>query len=150
MRVLIPSSLAGAVFSLADSVNFSNTITTGAVISTLIVAAIAGFFTIRTNVATTWKNNYEAEHTRCLEREQELDELRAKLLREREEHQVLRHELKNEIAGLKLKTDLTAHEAHETIRHEEIAVTLEGIRHSMAEMARAMTLLAAEVRSGKS
>lgn len=150
MKVVVPSSLSGAFYTTLSQVNFSNTITTGAILSTLVVAAIAGLFTIRSSIASTWKNNYEAEHTRCLDREKELDELRAKLLSEREEQQILRHELKNQVAALKLKTDLTDHEAKETTRHEEIAVTLEGIRHSMAQMASAMVLLATEVKNGQS
>lgn len=151
LKLIAISSLYGIGYTLVDTVNFSNTITTGAIISTLVVASVAGLFTIRSNIAKTWKESYEAEHTAKLNAEEECRKQSLEMLSEREQQQILRHELKNEIAALKLKTDLSAHELRESGRHEEIASTLDGIRHSMAEMATAMTLLTKEVvENGKS
>jgi len=59
------------------------------------VIAIAGFFTVRTNVASTWRQNYEAEHEARLSAEARLEAERAR-----------KHEALNELAAQKLRTDM--------------------------------------------
>lgn len=69
---------------------------TASLISGFAVIAIAGFFTVRSNIAQTWKDNYQAERTARLAAEDE-----AKRQRQ------LKHEAVNELQALRLKTDLT-------------------------------------------
>lgn len=110
-------------------------------ISLLVSAAIivvAGLFTIRSSIASTWKENYEAETERRKLAEQEADEQRAS-----------KHEALNELAAAKLRTDITGlmkfarelrdetnrerTELEQRLRaeHAEIIKVLEDIRRAM-------------------
>lgn len=73
-----PFFLATAVVSggVLTAINISHTVTLGSLIVAALVVAAAGFFTIRTNVAKTWQNNYEAEKVRAEVAEQDAREQR--------------------------------------------------------------------------
>lgn len=123
---LVAVSVGMVEFFAATS--FSNTVTTGAIISTLAVVMVAGFFTIRANTAKIWRENYEGQLQRANALESENTKLREQILRERDEQQKIRHDLKNDLATALLKTDLTVHEAQEAARHEEMVQVLKGIQ----------------------
>lgn len=59
------------------------------------MVALAGLFTIRANIASTWRQNYEAEHEARLAAEAKLEAERAR-----------KHEALNELAAQKLRTDM--------------------------------------------
>lgn len=127
IKVAIIAATTGVVEFLAAT-SFNNTVTTGAIISTLAVVMVAGFFTIRANTAKIWRENYEGQLQRANALESENTKLREQILRERDEQQKIRHDLKNDLATALLKTDLTVHEAQEAARHEEMVQVLKGIQ----------------------
>lgn len=73
----------------------------------------------------------EAENTELVFQKKELED---KMVKEHEEQQILRHDLKNELAAALVKTDLTGHEVAESARHLEIVNTLGQIQQVLSEM----------------
>ena len=135
------SAFAVGGLEFMAATNFSNTITTGAIISTVVVIAIAGLFTWRAQMASTWKDNYFAEKENREQCEGEIRKLNETLLKEREEQQKVRHDLKNDLAVALMKTDLTVHEAQESARHDEMVVVLKGINQRHDEMVNVLTTM---------
>lgn len=82
-------------------VDYKGTITLGSVITAILVAAIAGFFTLRSKVASAWREEAEAERAKADRLSQELREQKEQRLIFEREQQEIRHGLKDEIAGLK-------------------------------------------------
>jgi hypothetical protein len=121
MPLSIPQTFmaaAAGIVTIFAQTNFSNTIPLGSIILGLIVVAVAGFFTIRSNIASTWKDNYEGERVKRKQAEEDLVNMKAELLdqmaSEREEQGRLRHDLKDQLATVKAqlmvaqaKTDLS-------------------------------------------
>ncbi len=113
----------GVVFS----VDFNNTITTGSILIAFIIAVAAGSFTVRSKIATVWRQEAEGERAKADRLEEMLTKERAdRVLLERQQ-QELRHDLKGEVVALKAqlkaveaKTDLTA--ALEAIRQMNAAL----------------------------
>lgn len=103
LKLLIIAPAAGAANFLGAEVDFSNTITTGAIISSTIVIVIAGLFTIRGNVAKVWRENYEGEKEARELLQGQLTETTAKL----QEATELIGELKKTIAQLEALPNLT-------------------------------------------
>jgi len=103
------------------AVDFSGSITLGSILIAAVIAAMAAFYTLRSRIATVWRDEAEGERAVRKRLERELaDEKASRALFDREQ-QELRHELKDEIASCKAqlkvmeaKTDLTA--ALEAIR----------------------------------
>lgn len=110
-----------ASIGLLSAIDFKGTITLGSVLLSLLVIALAAFFTIRSKIATIWREEAEGERAakdRLLEILTEERGERAKFEREQQD---VRHELKGELAtckaqlkAMEAKTDLTA--ALESIR----------------------------------
>jgi len=69
---------------------------TFSLVFSFLVVAIAGIFTVRSNVATTWRENFEAER-----------ELRLKSEAEAKEQREQKHNALNELAAMKMRTDIT-------------------------------------------
>lgn len=97
-----------AVFAIVASVeatlvstNFSSTITLGSIVLGVLVLVVAGFFTVRANIARVWHENYDAEVVKRKQAEDRVEELLNELHRERDEQAELRHSLKDEIATAK-------------------------------------------------
>ncbi len=80
--------VGASVETVLAQANFSSTITLGSIILGIIVLVVAALFTIRSNVASVWRQEAEGWKARAEEMQLKLDE-------ERE----VRHELKNELAG---------------------------------------------------
>ena len=111
--------LAGG--AVAEVIDFTHTITLGTVLLAVVIGAIASLMTIRSKVASVWREEAEGAEKR-LEQEKRS---RAEFDRQQQE---LRHDLKDKIAGLtaqlkvmEAKTDLSA--------------ALESIREMNAELA---------------
>ncbi len=110
-----------ASFGVVFAVDFNNTITTGSILIAFIIAVAAGAFTVRSKIATVWRQEAEGEKAKAARVEDMLVKERAdRVLLERQQ-QELRHDLKGEVVALKAqlkaveaKTDLTA--ALESIR----------------------------------
>lgn len=97
-------------------VNVTDTVNLGAILVAMIVIAIAGLFTIRTNVAKIWKDNYEAEreNRKIAEAEaREQRELKHKAINEKEAQRLI---LENEI--MTIQTKLEAELAIERQKHD--------------------------------
>jgi len=119
LLVLAYKSLGlGAVFltgiGLIATVNFSDTITLGSVLIGIIVLVVAALFTIRSKIATIWREEAEGERARADRLEEQLTEEKQSRGTFERQQQELRHELKDELAGCKAqlkameaRTDLT-------------------------------------------
>ena len=108
----------GAVFisgiGLLATVNFTDTITLGSVLIAIIVLVVAALFTIRSKIATIWREEAEGERARADRLDEQLaheKQSRADFDRQQQE---IRHDLKDELAGCKAqlkameaRTDLT-------------------------------------------
>lgn len=124
--ILIHRALGGATALLTSlgvytAVDFNHTITLSSVLIAFIIIAIAGVFTIRSKIATIWREEAEGERASKERLEQVLAKERADRAVFEREQQELRHDLKSEVASCKAqlkameaKTDLTA--ALEAIR----------------------------------
>lgn len=108
---------AGVVFA----VDVNHTITLGSVLTAFIVIAIAGVFTVRSKIATIWRQEAEGERAAKQRLEETLAKERADRLAFEREQQEVRHNLKGDVVALQAqlkvaeaKTDLTS--ALEAIR----------------------------------
>ncbi len=115
---------AGVVFA----VDFNHTITLGSILTAFIVIAIAGVFTVRSKIATIWRQEAEGERAKASRLELELATERADRLVFERAQQELRHDLKGEVVAL--KAQLKAVEAK-----TDLTVALEAIRVMNAELA---------------
>jgi len=116
----------GIASTFLANVAFSNTITTGALITAALVVVLSGIFTFRNNMRTFWKNLADEREAQIEQLEAHLAEANQKLHEQElkaaadlaafsDEQRALRHELKNELAAVnatltveRAKTDLTA------------------------------------------
>jgi hypothetical protein len=96
------------------AVDFSHTITLGSVLLAFIVIAVSGVFTVRSRIANIWRQEAEGERAAKERLQEELDEARASRALFERKQQELRHDLKDELAGLRAhikvmeaKTDLS-------------------------------------------
>ncbi len=110
-----------ASFGVLATIDFNSQITLGSILIAFIVIAVSGIFTVRSKIATIWREEAEGERAAKERYEQALTKERADRVLIERQQQELRHDLKSEVAGLKAqlkaveaKTDLTA--ALETIR----------------------------------
>ncbi len=109
--------LTGLLASLgvATAIDFNHTITLGSVLIAFIIIAIAGVFTVRSKIASIWREEAEGERAAKDRLEEMLAKERAERAHIEREQQELRHDLKGEIATyrsqlkvMEAKTDLTA------------------------------------------
>jgi hypothetical protein len=96
-------------------VDFTDKITLGSIITTVVLVIIAGVFTLRAKIATIWREEAEGERAAKERCHEELLEERSNRLEFDRQQQELRHDLKGEIATLQAqlhvmetKTDLTS------------------------------------------
>jgi hypothetical protein len=108
-------ALAGSGAFVAET-QFSPTITLGSIIVGVVVIVVSGLFTIRSNVAKIWRETAEGERERGDQLEQKLKQqeeihleekkaLNDQIIREREEQQTIRHDMRNELATITLQLD---------------------------------------------
>ncbi len=115
---------AGVVFA----VDFNHTITLGSILTAFIVIAIAGVFTVRSKIATIWRQEAEGERAGKQRLEEALVKERSDRALFERQQQELRHDLKGEVVAL--KAQLKAVEAK-----TDLTVALEAIRVMNAELA---------------
>ncbi len=114
---------AGVVFAI----DFNHTITLGSILTALIVIAIAGVFTVRSKIATIWREEAEGERAAKQRIEEALAKERADRLVFERQQQEIRHDLKGEVVAL--KAQLKAVEAK-----TDLTVALEAIRVMNADL----------------
>lgn len=124
--------LAG--LGIYTAIDFRGSITLGSILIAVLIAALAGFFTIRSKIAVIWRQEAEGERAIRLRLEHELAKEKADRAAFDREQQELRHDLKDDIASYKAqlkameaKTDLSA--ALEAIRAMN-----EGLAGSIVEL----------------
>jgi transposase-like protein len=100
-----------------------------------VAIVVAGAFTIRAHVASTWRNEADAQKDRA-------DRLQQEMVDERQEQQTLRHQLKEQLAVekaekllLAAKTDLSGHESQASQRHEATLGVLLAIQSTLEALA---------------
>ncbi len=116
---LMTGLLASA--GVLSAVDFNSQITLGSILIAFIVIAVAGVFTVRSKIATIWREEAEGERAAKQRLEETLAKERSEHTQLEQRQQELRHDLKGEIASLTVqlkaveaKTDLTS--ALEAIR----------------------------------
>ena len=104
--------LAG--LGVATTIDFSHEVTLGSVLIAVVIVGIAGVFTVRSKIASIWREEAEGERAAKDRLQETLDQERADRLSFEQQQQELRHSLKNEIAALgsqlkvmEARTDLT-------------------------------------------
>ncbi len=119
--------LTGLLFSLTviATVDLSNEITLGSILIAFIIIAVSGVFTVRSKIATIWREEAEGERASKDRLEEILANERIERTKFERQQQEIRHELKGEIAALKAqikvmeaKTDLSV--ALEAIRQMHV------------------------------
>lgn len=110
-----------ASVGLLSAIDFKGTITLGSVLLSLLVIALAAFFTIRSKIATIWREEAEGERAAKSRLEEIITTERGERAKFERAQQDLRHDLKGELAtckaqlkAMEARTDLTA--ALEAIR----------------------------------
>ena len=103
------------------AVDFSSEITLGSIIIAFVIIAFAGVITVRSKIATIWRQEAEGERAAKQRLEEQLAAERADRLTFEREQQEIRHNLKGDVVALQAqlkvaeaKTDLTT--ALEAIR----------------------------------
>lgn len=124
-------------FGAVATIDFTEKITLGSILTTVIVVAIAGVFTIRSKIANIWREEAEGERAAKERLQDQLAEEKADRADFERQQQELRHDLKDELAGCKAalavaeaKTDLTA--ALEAIKQMNES-TVSVISHAITE-----------------
>lgn len=99
---------------IAVDVDFRNQVTLGSAIIAALILIIAGVFTARSKIATIWREEAEGERAAKERCQEELSEEKLSRVEFEKAQQEIRHNLKDEIAGLsaqlkvmEAKTDLT-------------------------------------------
>ncbi len=119
--------LTGLLFSLTviATVDLSSEITLGSILIAFIIIAISGVFTVRSKIATIWREEAEGERASKERLEEVIQAERIDRTMFERQQQEIRHELKGEVAALKAqvkvmeaKTDLTV--ALEAIREMHV------------------------------
>jgi biopolymer transport protein ExbB/TolQ len=87
------------VESVFAQANFSGTVTLGSILLGIIVLVVAALFTIRSNVASVWRQEAEGQKAAVARERQERDEAVAEMQHQLDEEREVRHELKNELAA---------------------------------------------------
>lgn len=145
------AGLVGAGGAVA-AVDFRDEITVGSIIIGAVVIVIAGLFTIRAKIANVWREEAEGERAAKERVKTNLIAERADRAEFEKTQQELRHELKNEVVGLRTqlevmeaRTDLTA--ALESIQamNEQTVVLIA----SQVSEARVVDRQASEIRDAQ-
>lgn len=133
-----------ASFGVLATIDFNSEITLGSILIAFIIIAVAGVFTVRSKIATIWREEAEGERAAKQRLEETLAKERSDHAMLEQKQQELRHDLKGEIAALtaqlkavEARTDLSS--ALEAIRemNANLAEQLSGsIVHVLRELAR--------------
>jgi glutamate-1-semialdehyde aminotransferase len=99
-------SIAGAT-GIIVGFDYNGTFSAGGIVASALVLAFGAVFTYRANAAKTWRETAEAREERIKELSNTLERERTERAAEREEDRMVRHDLKGEVARLRLATDLT-------------------------------------------
>lgn len=110
-----------ASLGLFTAIDFNHTITLGSILIGFVIVVVGGIFTIRSKIASVWREEAEGERAAKQRLEHELAEEKASRAKFDREQQELRHELKDELAGC--KAQLKAMEAR-----TDLSAALEAIR----------------------
>lgn len=95
--------LSVAASVLAFDIDFRDQITLGTIITAALMVVLAGVFTVRSKVASIWRDTAEAEKARANNLEQELQSAKDR----ESEHKAEIMKLTTERENLRVKTDLT-------------------------------------------
>jgi hypothetical protein len=159
-----PGQTALVIFTGVETVavtNFSSTITLGSVILGVLVLVVAGFFTVRANIAKVWHENYDAEVVRRKQAEERCQELLNEMHRERDEQAKLRHDLKGELTAVslaleaeKLKPNLGVivemATEHYASAMRDVTAMFEGVTETQRQMQEALARIADQLeKNGK-
>jgi len=125
-------SIAAGTASVFAQVDFSHTITLGSIIVGLVVAGAAFLFTLRSRIATIWKQEAEGWREKAERLAQEVAEERLKASTFAREQQEIRHGLKDELAACRAELKV------EQAKHDLTAV-LERMQSFHSEAMTAMT-----------
>ncbi len=127
---------------VVTAVDFNHTITLGSLLTAFIVIAIAGVFTVRSKIATVWRQEAEGERASKIRLEETLLKERSDRATFERQQQELRHDLKGDVVAL--KAQLKAVEAK-----TDLSAALEAIRVMNANLAEAIsTTFVQEMRHG--
>jgi hypothetical protein len=147
------AGLVGAGGAIA-AIDFKNQVTLGSIIVTCVVVALAGLFTIRSKIASVWREDAEGQRAAKESLQEELAAERDSRVAFDKQQQELRHDLKNDLATAKAqlqvmeaKTDLTA--ALDTIRQMSettVGAVSTTIRQGLEERDARMYALLGEIR----
>jgi len=114
-KMLGLGTLIAATGGVLAVVDFTDKITLGSILTTFAIVAVAGIFTIRSKIATIWREEAEGERSAKERLQEELSEEKADRADFERQQQELRHDLKDQISGLRAqlkvmeaKTDLTS------------------------------------------
>ncbi len=138
--------LTGLLFSLTviATVDLSNEITLGSILIAFIIIAVSGVFTVRSKIATIWREEAEGERASKDRLEEILANERIERTAFERQQQEIRHELKGEIAALKAQIKVMEAKT-------DLSVALEAIRemHSnLADQVAAATVLILKESNG--
>ncbi len=117
-----------ASFGVLATIDFNSEITLGSILIAFIIIAVAGVFTVRSKIATIWREEAEGERAAKQRLEETLAKERSDHTNIEQKQQELRHDLKGEVAAL--KAQLKAVEAR-----TDLTVALESIREMNAALA---------------
>lgn len=93
---------AAATVPFFEVVLFSKDALFGA-LGPLVIVVLAGFFTLRSNIARNYREIAQAEQARAEELRLQLKDMTTA----RDEQRMLKHECKSELAAMRMKTDVT-------------------------------------------
>jgi hypothetical protein len=151
MPLTLPQCLivaAVGIESVLAQTNFSGTITLGSILLGIIVLVVAALFTIRSNVASVWRQEAEGYKSKA-------DELQKQIDRERD----VRHELKNELAAARAqlviaesRPDLSVivemATEHYSTAMKDVTRMFEGVTTTQAQMLEVLQRLASRIENG--
>ncbi len=122
--------LTGLLFSLTviATVDLSSEITLGSILIAFIIIAVSGVFTVRSKIATIWREEAEGERASKDRLEEILANERIERTAFERQQQEVRHELKGEIAALKAQIKVMEAKT-------DLSVALEAIREMHANLA---------------
>lgn len=140
------ATIGAGAYTLGADVNFSNTISTGVIISTAVVIVIAGLFTIRANTAKIWRESYEGEKEARQQAEAEVKQLHDRLVEEAKEASIVQRDLDTQVRALQAKTDLTSAVQEARDRHIEVMAELSRLRSDGVENISVLREIAGMIR----
>jgi hypothetical protein len=125
------TSLGMGLLSFASNGAY-NVVEVVAILLGLIVVAIAGIFTIRSNVAKIWREQAEAEKARVVDLGQQIADITKEnavlvtaLRREVDEQRQLKHQALDDLMDANKRTDLSALMEEMRVQHAQLVELLQ-------------------------